>query len=151
LSDTLKSSRDVGVLPFAVSDPINPLRGLGNTSVLVSQDITEERDLKVGAALLAWHLRAGRASIELLGGVGLVNERVTVITELRVPPVPVRGLTVPPFRTEYTTSAHHPVAMVGADAAVALTSHASLVPQVRAYALNGALQVRPGLGLRWTF
>jgi hypothetical protein len=43
------------------------------------------------------------------------------------------------------------VAVVGADVAVSLTSHAALVPQVRAYALNGALQVRPGLGLRWTF
>ncbi len=54
-----------------------------------------------------------------------------------------------PFRVH--DLGHHAVAVVGADAAVSLTTHAALVPQVRAYVLNGALQVRPGLGLRWTF
>jgi hypothetical protein len=132
LSDTLSLDRNTGV---------------ASTSLLVPQQTTEERDIKAGFALLGYHLGAGRASVELLAGLGLVNERVTTITEIQLPVFP----RVPNYRNEYSTSSHHPVAVVGADAAVSLTTHAALVPQVRVFAVNGALQVRPGLGLRWTF
>jgi hypothetical protein len=153
LSDTLSLDRNSPVYPYAVEDLVT--RGLGglspsglpSTSLLVPQQTTEQRDVKAGFALLGYHLGAGRAQIELLAGLGLVNERVTTITEIQLPILP----RVPNYRNEYSTSAHHAVAVVGADAAVSLTSHAALVPQVRVYALNGALQVRPGLGLRWTF
>ncbi len=146
LSDTLSLDRSQSVLPYAVEDLVARI-GLAPTTLLAPQRITERRDVKAGFALVGYHLGAGRASIELLGGLGLVNERVAVETEVQLPIFPPRG----GLRSEYVTSAHHAVAVVGADAAVSLTSHAALVPQVRAYVLNGALQVRPGLGLRWTF
>ncbi|MGE0363152.1 MAG: hypothetical protein AB7H93_20360 [Vicinamibacterales bacterium] len=152
LTDTLSLDRNSPIYPYAVEDLVARVgRGAGfalpPTTLLVPQRTTEERDVKAGFALLGYHLGGGRASIELVGGLGLVNERVTTITEIDLPGMP-RG---PGFRSEYETSAHHAVPVVGADAAVSLTSHAALVPQLRAYVLNGALQVRPGLGLRWTF
>jgi hypothetical protein len=149
LSDTLSLERNSPIFPYAVEDLV--VRGLPAavppTSLLVPQQTTEQRDVKAGFALLGYHLGAGRASVELLAGLGLVNERVTTITEIQLPILP----RVPNYRSEYSTSAHHAVAVVGADAAVSLTTHAALVPQVRVFAVNGALQVRPGLGLRWTF
>jgi hypothetical protein len=145
LSDTLSLERNSPIYPYSVADLA--LRALPPTSLLVPQRTTEERDVKAGFALLGYHLGSGRAQLELLGGIGLVNERVTTITEIQLPVIPG----VPGYRNEYATSAHHAVAVVGADAMVSLTTRAALVPQVRVYALNGALQVRPGLGLRWTF
>lgn len=153
LSDTLSLERNSPVYPYAVEDLVTrglgrlPAIALSSTSLLVPQQTTEQRDVKAGLALLGYHLGAGRAQIELLAGLGLVNEKVTTITEIQLPNLP----RVPNYRSEYSTSAHHAVAVVGVDAAVALTARAALVPQVRVYALNGALQVRPGLGLRWTF
>lgn len=145
LSDTLSLDRSSPIYPYLTEDLV--FRSLPPTGLLVPQQTTEERDVKAGFALLGYHLGSGRAQIELLGGIGLVNEHVTTVTAIQLPVFPG----VPNYRSEYSTSAHHAVAVVGADGAVSLTTRAALVPQVRVYALNGALQVRPGLGLRWTF
>ena len=117
------------------------------TGLRIPQSFTERRESKVGFALLGYHLRAGRASIELLGGLGLVHERVTQIVEVSLPIFPPQ----PSFRNEFVSGRHSAVPVIGVDAAVSLTGHAALVPQVRAYVLDGALSLWPGLGLRWTF
>jgi hypothetical protein len=156
MTGTLSIDRDASILPYTAEDLV--LSGLP-LSLLAPQQITEERDVKAGFALLGYHFAAGRTSIELLGGVGLVNERVGTIAELQLPFLSglpglpgLPSLPVgPDYRTEYSQSAHHAVAVLGAGAAVSLAGHAALVPQVRVYVLNGALQVRPGLNLRWTF
>ena len=145
MSGTLSLDRDVSILPYTAEDLV--LRTGRPLSLLAPQEITEQRDVKAGIALLGYHFTAGRTAIELLGGVGLVNERVGTVSDLQLPVLP--GL--PEYRAEFTQSAHHAVAVLGAGAAVSLAGHAALVPQVRVYALNGALQVRPGLNLRWTF
>ena len=121
--------------------------GLPLASLLVPQEITERRDVKAGFGLVGYHLGGGRASIELLGGLGLVNGHVTVVTEIRLP-VPAAARRLPLRAHDLESIMPWPWS---ARAAVSLTTHAALVPQVRAYVLNGALQVRPGLGLRWTF
>ncbi|MGD9903274.1 MAG: hypothetical protein AB7U83_07370 [Vicinamibacterales bacterium] len=149
LTDTLSLDRNSPIYPYAIEDlVVRGLTGFGAvpSTLLVPQRTTEQRDVKAGVALLGYHVGGGRAALELVGGLGLVNERVTTITEVDLP-----GIPRPSYRSEYATSAHHAVAVVGADAAVRLAGHAALVPQIRAYVLNGALQVRPGLGLRWTF
>lgn len=63
------------------------------------------------------------------------------------------GFFVPvgPYTSELASTSYHAVAVVGADAALAVTSHLALVPHVRAYALNGGLNLRLGAGLRWRF
>jgi opacity protein-like surface antigen len=58
-------------------------------------------------------------------------------------------LTLPAVTTEYTSYSIHPV--VGFDARVAMTDHASLVPGIRVVGSNGGLIVRPSVGLRWEF
>lgn len=52
-----------------------------------------------------------------------------------------------PTTTKLRTYTAAPV--VGVDARVALTDHASIVPGM--LALNGGLIVRPAVGLRWRF
>ena len=102
LSDTLSLDRNYPFYPYAVEDLVT--RGLGGlspsglppTSLLVPQQTTEQRDVKAGFALLGYHLGAGRASVELLAGLGLVNEQVTTITEILLPGIP----RVPNYRSD---------------------------------------------------
>jgi hypothetical protein len=88
LSDTLPLDRDSRIYPYAVEDLVSG--GLPPVGLIMPQEITEERDVKAGFALIGYHLGAGRASIELLGGIALVNAQVTTITEIQ-PPDCTRG------------------------------------------------------------
>lgn len=134
--------------------PVEPLwtmlegaLALPSTRLVVPTTFTETYEAKAAFALLGYHLYAGPVAFELLGGLGLVDERITQVTEVSLPMLPP----LPGYRNEFATSTYHAAAVVGLDAAVTLAGRAALVPQVRAFALNGALHVRPGLGLRWTF
>ncbi len=113
--------------------------------VVVEQTVKHRRRAATGFALLGYHLPARRASIELIGGLGVVHSTVTIEYASGAPGG--FGLRVAP--TEATR--YDAAAVVGTDVAVSLTEHAALVPQVRAYVVGGALSVRPGLGVRWTF
>lgn len=164
LTDAMKRSQDVsgyslfslGSLTSGTSFGFGPV-GPGTTSLnFGTQSAESKRTTAAGFALLGYHLGAGRASIELLGGVGLLNQDVTTsyVYDRRA----VGGLSLPfpsadlPFSSANDkNSSYYAVAVIGADIAVTLTGHAAIVPQVRAYALNGGLSVRPGVGLRWTF
>ena len=86
-----------------------------------------------------------------MGGLGLVRSSVNSSYEVRVS-VPT-GFFAPidPYTSNFANTSYHAVAVVGADAALSLTSRLALVPQVRTYALNGGLSLRVGAGLRWTF
>lgn len=133
--------------PFAPFIGTLDVRVIPAVGLRAPLSFTERRETKAGLALLGYHFQAGRASIELLAGLGLVHERVTRTTEVSIQIFPPQ----PGFRTEVVSGHHSAVPVIGVDAAVSLTGHASLVPQVRAYVLNGALNVWPGVGLRWTF
>lgn len=98
-------------------------------------------------ALLSYHVTGRRLGLELLGGVGLVNDDTTSEYDVRI----LARAIFPSPMPEFKTSSYASVAVVGADLAVSLTRRASVVPSVRAYALNGGLSVRPGVALRWTF
>jgi len=155
LTDTLRRRQDGYASPFlnpellaAISRPgpaIGRLDGAGLSLVPFTPET--RRSTQAGFALLGYHVGAGRASIELLGGLGLLNTDVETSYDVRI----ARGGSFPARASGYKTSNYHAVAVVGADVAVKLTEHAAVVPQVRAYALNGALSLRPGLSLRWTF
>lgn len=117
---------------------------------IIDQRFNTTRETAAVFTLLGYHLRAKRASIELLGGLGLLRQTVTSSYEVRYSAPP--SVFLPPSsRSESTNRWHHAVAVVGADVAVSMTTHASLVPHVRAYVVNNTLNVRPGLSLRWTF
>jgi hypothetical protein len=147
LTDTLTHEQRIGINPLAFqSDLLNRI-GIGGTlPSIIDQRTRIARKSTTGLALLGYHLEAGRASIELLGGLGLVNQDVRTSFDVRI----LSGL-LPFPQPEYTVSNYHAMAVVGSDVSVALTDHLAVVPSVRAFALNGGLSVRPGVGLRWTF
>lgn len=144
LTDALKESQHLGISPLAATSAAG-LVFPGTT--IVDQTYESRRSTAAGFALLGFHVAAGRASVEVLGGLGLVHQDMTTSYDVRI--LPAFGLPVP--RTDYTASSYAAAAVVGADLAVGLTEHASIVPHVRAYALSGGLSLRPGLALRWTF
>ncbi len=154
LTDTLRQSSP-GYYSLAAPAGLGTLAGGGgfiglpNDPLLsiVSSSAETRRTTTAGFALLGYHVTAGRASIEVVGGLGLLNTDLTTRYDVRI----ARGLSLPAPFPEYTASTYEAVAVVGADVAVSLTSHAAIVPQVRAYSHGSSLSVRPGLALRWTF
>jgi hypothetical protein len=125
--------------------------GMGSLPVgdlsLYAPGVESRRRTTSGYALLGYHVTGRRLGLEVLGGVGLVNEDTTSEYDVRI----LARAIFPAPMPELKTSSYHAVAVVGADLAVSLTRRAAVVPSVRAYALNGGLSVRPGVSLRWTF
>lgn len=128
----------------------------GTAPFTITQRYEVTRETTPVFALLAYHLPAGRLSVEVTGGLGLVRQSVTSRYEFSVSGpglgTGLGGAFLPtPTVDVLTTSGTHAVAVVGADVAVAATGRLAVVPQVRAYVVGNALSVRPGIGLRWTF
>lgn len=63
-------------------------------------------------------------------------------------PIPIQ---LPPSRTESVFVTYRGAATAGLDVNLAITSHFSAVPTVRAHVFAGSLSIRPGVGVRWTF
>lgn len=151
LTDALRQRQDSFAYPYLGAEltsflPTTSIGRFGEPALSVAPIVPETtRTTAAAFALLGYHVPAGRASIELVGGLGLLNTDVETSYDVRIA---AERITVP---AAYTSSTYHAVAVVGADVAVRLTDHAAVVPQVRAYALGGGLSVRPGLSLRWTF
>jgi hypothetical protein len=151
LTDALRQRQDGFAYPYLGAEiasfrPMTSIGRPGAPSLSVVPIVPETKRTTAAAfALLGYHVPAGRASIELVGGLGLLNTDLETSYDVRIA---AERLTVP---AAYTSSTYHAVAVVGADVAVRLTDHAAVVPQVRAYARGGGLSVRPGLSLRWTF
>lgn len=57
--------------------------------------------------------------------------------------------TLPAYTQDYTSYSVNPI--VGLDARVKMTEHASLVPGIRVVGAQGGIIVRPSVGLRWEF
>lgn len=121
--------------------------GTADLAAIVPANYRQERQTMTGAALLGYHLGDGRVSLEVLGGLGFVNQEIKTRYDVRI----LFGGPTSISERSYTTSTYHAVGVVGADVAVALTDHAAVVPSLRVFSLNNGLSVRPGVGLRWTF
>lgn len=142
---------DSGILPQTT-----PFMFGGGLTVFSAQATIESRTTtrrrSTGVfSLLAYHFAGRRVSLDVMGGLGLVRRSLRWSYETRFT-APALGAFLPqPSTSEARSAAYHAVAVVGADAAVSVTSRLAVVPQVRAYVLGGALSLRPGLGVRWTF
>lgn len=91
-----------------------------------------------------------RVSVAYLAGIEFIQERYRTKAEItpRLPiPLPV-GV---PSRSESEFFNYRGAATVGVDADLSITSHLSVVPQVRAQVFVGALSIRPGVGVRLSF
>ena len=121
------------------------------TTVVDTRSTSRSRATAV-FSLLGYHFTGRRVSLDLTGGLGLVRRSLRSSYETRfTAPTLGAGFLPVPSTTEIKSASYHAVAVVGADAAVAVTGRLAVVPQVRAYVLGGALSLRPGVGLRWTF
>src|SRR5262249_27418590 len=89
---------------------------------------------------------ASRASLVYSGGVALVMTR----SEQRFSVFPSRGFDTAPALTTKLTR-YTAAAVVGVDARIPLSDHASIVPGFRTFISNDAIFLRPSLGVRWQF
>lgn len=89
----------------------------------------------------------GRVQVAYVAGVAFVRLREEFIQQIRregFPPLIPASVDI----IQGTQVVYGPTVMVGMDAAVRLSSHLDLVPQVRVTSASG-LSVRPGVALRW--
>jgi hypothetical protein len=111
--------------------------------------------------LLAYHppavkrIRAGFA-----GGLTFMHTATKLVETVHyvaaggatVPPPGTTVIPVPvpaPFMTEIDSVSNQLAATVGAEAAVSLSRHASVVPEIRVHGLEARFVIRPGVGVRW--
>lgn len=142
----------INTLPLTTSFAFgSALSSFPPTLIVEARTATRRRSTAV-FSLLGYHFAGRRVSLDLMGGLGLVHRSLRSSYETRTT-APTRGAAFLPVpsTSETKSAAYHAVAVVGADAAVSVTSRLAVVPQVRAYVLGGALSLRPGVGLRWTF
>jgi hypothetical protein len=125
-------------------DVIDPTTAL---SLIAPYGLTGRTRSKAGFALLGYHVGSARASFEVLGGMGWLAQTTRTSYDFRIA-MPTIDL-LPLRESSYTE--YRAVGVAGIDAAVALTDHTAVVPQLRVFATNGNLSLRPGVGIRWTF
>lgn len=152
MTGTIRQTGDVIQYPYYPPEVLARMSGgifaLPEPQSLIPYVPESRRSTAAGFALLGYHLAAGRASIELLAGVGVLSEHLESRFDVRVANPPTNTLL---SRNDYESTTYNTVPVVGADVAIALFSRAALVPQVRVYAYPNRVSIRPGLGVRWTF
>jgi hypothetical protein len=141
LSSFQFASSSTSSLPFEVIRPLPP----GGLTVLPNYRAEARRST---VSTLGWYRQpiGDRASLVYSAGLAFVIEETTTTYEFRG--LPFQN-TLPPVTNEFTRYTAAPV--VGVDARVSLTDHASVVPGVRVIAVDSGLLIRPSVGLRWQF
>lgn len=148
LRDETTATNILSLTSFTFGSSLTPFPA---TAIVEARTTTRRRSTAV-FSLLGYHFTGRRMSLELTGGLGLVHRSLRSSYETRTAAATLGAAFLPgPSTSETKSAAYHAVAVVGADAAVSVTSRLAVVPQVRAYVLGGALSLRPGVGLRWTF
>jgi hypothetical protein len=93
----------------------------------------------------------GRVRLGYLAGYALVRETSTSeFVELEeIPPTFSR---LPSYiKAKRTIKQNSGAFMIGAEAAITLTSNLALAPEVRVLSFGGVFLIRPGVGVRWKF
>lgn len=112
------------------------------------QSRTTVRDRLSTVSSLAWYRQAvgGRTSLVYSAGIAFgIAESEATFTFIGLP----NQNTIPPTTSKYTSYSVNPI--VGVDARISMTEHAALVPGLRVVGGNGAIIIRPSVGLRWQF
>lgn len=97
---------------------------------------------------LGWYRQSigDRTSLVYSAGIAFVIQEIETTYDFRG--LPFQN-TLPAINNKSTNYSAAPI--VGVDARISLTDHASVVPGVRVVAVNGGLLIRPSVGLRWQF
>jgi hypothetical protein len=149
-------------LPLASTASISSQIAALLSPIIIRPQFTEHLSARTTATsvLLAYHppaakrLRAGFA-----GGLTFMHTATTLVGTLQyvvngttVPPPRTTVIPVPiaaPFTTETDSALNQLAATVGAEVAVSLSQHASVVPEIRVHGLEARFVIRPGVGVRW--
>ena len=140
------------------------IRGLASLAPLpLAQQFTSETTNRYSATsvLLGYHLPArGRVHAGFRGGISFMHRTASYVTPTvsesssvtvgtpSSPPQAASTLTV--TANEYDSTLNVLTATVGAEAAVDVSSHFAIVPEVRVHAGGiGAILIRPGVSARW--
>jgi hypothetical protein len=108
------------------------------------------------SVLLGYHPPArGRLQAGFKGGISFVHSGSTLtstlgfrVTDPRLAPI----VLLPAPTTTTTTSVNLDMAATAAaELAIALSAHAAIVPEMRAFGFSNQIILRPGAGLRWLF
>jgi hypothetical protein len=106
--------------------------------------------------LLGYHPPVhGRLRAGFKGGIGFVRPGSTVTSTIgfSVSDPRLAPIVLLPAPTTTTTSSVHldMAAAVAAELAIALSAHAAIVPEMRAFGFGNQIILRPGAAVRWTF
>lgn len=137
------TSRVSPSLPSSISAIFSPI-----SSILPRESRTTVRSRLSQVSTLAWYRQSvgERTSLVYSAGIGFgIGESESTFVYIGLP----NQSTIPAYTTEYTSYTVNPI--VGFDARIAMTDHASLVPGVRVVGADGGIIVRPSVGLRWEF
>lgn len=145
------------VIPFLPAEALTSLTSssfsfvsssVSSSLIFPRQTRTTVRDRLSTVSTLAWYRQpiGERTSLVYSAGIafGIAQSEAT-FTIVGLP----NQNTIPATTSKYTSYSVNPI--VGVDARIAMTDHASIVPGVRVIGGNGGIIIRPSVGLRWQF
>jgi hypothetical protein len=139
----------------SLGSPLDAL-GTGPSIVAVNFDRRVRTRVTATSILVGYHPPArGRLQAGFKGGMSFVHSDSTLtstlgyrVTDPRLAPI----VLLPAPTTTTTTSVNLDMAAtVAAELAIALSTHAAIIPEVRALGFGNQLILRPGACLRWSF
>lgn len=129
---------------------------IGPSLIVVAIDERVRSQVTATSVLLGYHAPPhGRLTAGFKGGISFLRNSSTetsttryTVTDPRLLPI----VTVPaPMSSTSSAVFFNTAAVVGAELAISLTSHAAVVPELRAFGVDGRMFIRPGAELRWLF
>lgn len=138
------------VIPLPAAELLSSVSSFVPSSPLIfprgSRTIVKDRLSTVSTLLWYRQFVGERTSLVYSAGMAFgIGRTESTYTILGLP----NQNTIPPITNEYTSYSINPI--VGLDARISMTEHAALVPGVRLLGANGAIIIRPAVGLRWQF
>jgi hypothetical protein len=142
--------------PLTSAAAVSTLSNLSPAIVIVSVDERVHSRVTATSILLGYHTAArGRVGAAFKGGMSFVHTSSTIASTITYQPGDPRFaplLILPaPIATTSSSTALSTAATVGAELTIALTPHAALIPEMRAFGVDSRIFLRPGAGLRWLF
>ena len=143
------------ISPASLGSPLDVL-GAGPSIVVVNFDRQVRTRVTATSILFGYHPPArGRLQAGFKGGMSFVHSDSTLtsslgyrVTDPRFAPI---VLLPAPTTTTITSVNLDMAATAAAELAIALSTHAAIIPEMRAFGFGNQIILRPGACLRWSF
>lgn len=154
-TDAATSISSASQAPASLGSPLDVL-GTRPSIVAVTFDQTVRTRVTATSILLGYHPPArGRLQAGFKGGMSFVQSNSTLtstlgyrVTDPRLAPI----VLLPAPTTTTTTLVDRDIAATAAaELAITLSTHAAIIPEMRAFGFGNQLILRPGACLRWSF